>query len=157
MMPLRSLRLIAVAASFLATSSAFVLPQTPKPALVRRQALWRHFVKRHNDVWDPETTNLVSTAKNGFLSSCFALVLVIPIASLAVSGGGLDFANLDITGQDFSNGNYKGKDFTQVRTRKSIVSISTTALRAEISNTITGNFLLSSQFAHFTIITICSF
>ncbi len=36
-------------------------------------------------------------------------------AAWAVSGGGLDYANLDITGQDFSNGNYKGKDFTQVR------------------------------------------
>jgi len=32
----------------------------------------------------------------------------------AVSGGGLDYANLDITGQDFSGSNYKGKDFTQV-------------------------------------------
>ena len=35
-------------------------------------------------------------------------------AALAVSGGGLDFAGLDISGQDFSKGNYKGKDFTQV-------------------------------------------
>lgn len=32
----------------------------------------------------------------------------------AVSGGGLDYAGLDISNQDFSNGNYKGKDFTQV-------------------------------------------
>ena len=32
----------------------------------------------------------------------------------AVSGGGLDYANLDITGQDFSNEAkaYKGKDFS---------------------------------------------
>lgn len=37
-----------------------------------------------------------------------------PAAVLAVSGGGLDFAGLDISGQDFSQGNYKGKDFTQV-------------------------------------------
>ena len=85
-----------------------------------RQALWRHFVPRDNDVWDPDTTNLVSSAKNGFLASCLALVLAIPVASLAVSGGGLDFANLDITGQDFSNGNYKNKDFTQVRVRFNI-------------------------------------
>ncbi|GKZ00896.1 hypothetical protein MPSEU_001041200 [Mayamaea pseudoterrestris] len=42
------------------------------------------------------------------------LVLTIPIVAAAVSGGGLDYANIDITGQDFSNGNYKGKDFTQV-------------------------------------------
>ena len=37
-----------------------------------------------------------------------------PISANAVSGGGLDYANLDITGQDFSNASYKGKDFTQV-------------------------------------------
>lgn len=38
-------------------------------------------------------------------------------ASFAVSGGGLDFAGLDISNQDFSKGNYKGKDFTQVLAR----------------------------------------
>mmetsp|Transcript_9462 Transcript_9462/g.13623 ORF Transcript_9462/g.13623 Transcript_9462/m.13623 type:complete len:174 (-) Transcript_9462:59-580(-) len=32
----------------------------------------------------------------------------------AVSGGGLDYAGIDISGQDFSSSNYKGKDFTQV-------------------------------------------
>lgn len=32
----------------------------------------------------------------------------------AVSGGGSDYASLDISGQNFSNSNYKGKDFTQV-------------------------------------------
>ena len=39
-----------------------------------------------------------------------------PIPAGAVSGGGLDYANLDITGQDFSNDakTYKGKDFSQV-------------------------------------------
>lgn len=41
-------------------------------------------------------------------------LLAVPQVASAVSGGGLDYANLDITGQDFSNGNYKGKDFTQV-------------------------------------------
>jgi hypothetical protein len=35
----------------------------------------------------------------------------------AVSGGGLDFAGTDISGQIFSNGNYKGKDFTQGTSR----------------------------------------
>lgn len=34
--------------------------------------------------------------------------------SFAVSGGGLDYAGLDISGQDYSNSKaYKGKDFTQ--------------------------------------------
>ena len=114
MPPLRSLRLLAVAAFCLPTSSAFVVPRTSKSSLLTRQALWRHLVPRDNDVWDREARNL-SSVKNGFLASCLALVLAIPVASLAVSGGGLDFANLDITGQDFSNGNYKSKDFTQVR------------------------------------------
>ncbi|CAB9508574.1 pathogenesis [Seminavis robusta] len=46
----------------------------------------------------------------GILIGCLAFPQIVG----AVSGGGLDYANLDITGQDFSNGNYKGKDFTQV-------------------------------------------
>jgi hypothetical protein len=46
--------------------------------------------------------------------SIVALSLTLsPGVAGAVSGGGLDYANLDITGQDFSNGVYKGKDFTQ--------------------------------------------
>lgn len=40
--------------------------------------------------------------------------LVVSSSAGAVSGGGSDFASLDISGQDFSNKNYKGKDFTQV-------------------------------------------
>jgi hypothetical protein len=36
-----------------------------------------------------------------------------PLPGYAVSGGGLDYAGIDISGQDFANGNYKGKDFTQ--------------------------------------------
>ena len=45
-----------------------------------------------------------------------ALVAVAAAATPAgaVSGGGLDYANLDITGStEFANGNFKGKDFTQ--------------------------------------------
>mmetsp|Transcript_21499 Transcript_21499/g.20649 ORF Transcript_21499/g.20649 Transcript_21499/m.20649 type:complete len:232 (-) Transcript_21499:319-1014(-) len=51
------------------------------------------------------------------VASIAALIIAISVPilpALAVSGGGLDYANLDITGQDFSNGKYKGKDFTQV-------------------------------------------
>mmetsp|Transcript_4811 Transcript_4811/g.5564 ORF Transcript_4811/g.5564 Transcript_4811/m.5564 type:complete len:232 (-) Transcript_4811:160-855(-) len=40
--------------------------------------------------------------------------LVMASPAGAVSGGGSDFASLDISAQDFSNQNYKGKDFTQV-------------------------------------------
>jgi uncharacterized protein YjbI with pentapeptide repeats len=54
------------------------------------------------------------TIRFELVSTLFALALVVsPATSLAVSGGGLDFAGIDISGQDFSNGNYKGKDFTQ--------------------------------------------
>ena len=45
--------------------------------------------------------------------TAFATAALPVAAALAVSGGGLDYANLDISGKDFSNGNYKGKDFTQ--------------------------------------------
>jgi len=117
------LRLLLVATAACCTS-AFVAPTTPnrKPSLVTRQALWRHFVPRndHPNVWDSE--ELLANVKIGFLGTCLALVLALPAASLAVSGGGLDFANLDITGQDFSNKSYKGKDFTQVRNAKVVVS-----------------------------------
>jgi uncharacterized protein YjbI with pentapeptide repeats len=41
-------------------------------------------------------------------------ILSLSQPALAVSGGGLDYANLDISGQDYSNSkSYKGKDFTQ--------------------------------------------
>jgi len=43
--------------------------------------------------------------------ACCVMVAAAP--AQAVSGGGLDYAGLDLSGQDFSQGNYKGKDFTQ--------------------------------------------
>ena len=48
-------------------------------------------------------------------SSVAAICLAIAAGPAgAVSGGGLDYANLDITASpDFANGNFKGKDFTQ--------------------------------------------
>ena len=55
---------------------------------------------------------LARKCAHGLLIGC----LVFPQLAVAVSGGGLDYANIDITGQDFSNDPkaYKGKDFTQV-------------------------------------------
>jgi len=57
-------------------------------------------------------------AYNFFLTALLAFLFVViggPVTgAYAVSGGGLDYAGLDITGQDFSSNNYKGKDFTQV-------------------------------------------
>ena len=55
------------------------------------------------------------TLQEAFAQGLLIACLAIPQIAVAVSGGGLDYANLDITGQDFSNGQYKGKDFTQVR------------------------------------------
>jgi len=50
-----------------------------------------------------------------FASTALAasIAFTCPLVTQAVSGGGLDFAGLDISGQDFSQSNYKGKDFTQ--------------------------------------------
>jgi uncharacterized protein YjbI with pentapeptide repeats len=62
----------------------------------------------------PEQTHEASLdGKVAIVSSLLAFSLAVAAPAYAVSGGGLDFANLDISGQDFSNGNYKGKDFTQ--------------------------------------------
>lgn len=48
-------------------------------------------------------------------TSTAAALLTISTAANAVSGGGLDYAGLDISNQNFSNApkDYKGKDFTQ--------------------------------------------
>jgi hypothetical protein len=56
-----------------------------------------------------------SERKLSFLSAAFVAVTLSTAApaALAVSGGGLDYAGIDISGQDFSNAIYKGKDFTQ--------------------------------------------
>lgn len=91
------------------------------------KALWRHWIpeskidfledtKGETRISKEQLQNGEIDASNLFLVSLLALLLVAaPSTSvLAVSGGGLDFAGIDITGQDFSNQNYKGKDFTQV-------------------------------------------
>ena len=68
-----------------------------------------------------ESPNAMIDAPKRGVSTIFSLgaALAISVAGTiqpvnAVSGGGLDYANLDLTGQNFSNGNYKGKDFTQI-------------------------------------------
>jgi hypothetical protein len=54
-------------------------------------------------------------------AAALLLLQLLPVpAAYAVSGGGLDYANLDISGQDFSNQSYKGKDFTQVLAKATI-------------------------------------
>lgn len=56
---------------------------------------------------------LLSTVTSVAAAATFGF-LALASPAIAVSGGGSDFASLDISGQDFSNSNYKGKDFTQV-------------------------------------------
>ncbi len=68
-----------------------------------------------NNVEEESHHQILENAKTMFLGSIMAAVLLLtPQVTVAVAGGGLDYANIDITGRDFSNGNYKGKDFTQV-------------------------------------------
>ena len=67
-----------------------------------------------------ENTDTMNRKSNFFSEAAISTAMFLAISTsalpaLAVSGGGLDYANLDITGQDFSNQKYKGKDFTQVR------------------------------------------
>jgi len=73
-------------------------------------------------VSDASSANANSNASDfGFWATTTAAALLVAFAavpsSFAVSGGGLDYAGLDISNQDFSKGNYKGKDFTQVLAR----------------------------------------
>ncbi|KAG7354862.1 pentapeptide repeat protein [Nitzschia inconspicua] len=56
--------------------------------------------------------SLRATMMMGALS--IVILGVLPETGMAVSGGGLDYAGTDISGQNFSNSDYKGKDFTQV-------------------------------------------
>ena len=128
------LRLLSISLLLLSTDAFVpVVQQTRTPSSVTTKtslnALWRHWVPE-TDVWDSENVScfeskgkeeeleqlsVVNCAKPVFLTSLLAAVLSIaPQTVMAVSGGGLDFAGLDISGQDFSNNNYKGKDFTQV-------------------------------------------
>ena len=83
-------------------------------------SFWRHWIPETDflglDNKDEESQQeILENSKTVFLGAALAAVLMLaPQVTLAVSGGGLDYANIDITGQNFSNGNYKGKDFTQV-------------------------------------------
>ena len=98
---------------------------TSKVPLTKHAALWRHLVDTNgnNDESDSNSDkNNNGSTNNTWITNPFRpslaiaglLVSAAPVVCEAVSGGGLDYANIDITGQDFSKGNYKGKDFTQV-------------------------------------------
>ena len=113
--------------SLLALSADAFVPVKPSSSSssssVGRHAFWRHWIPETDLLGIPNTNNveeeshqqILENAKTMFLGSIMAAVLLLtPQVTVAVAGGGLDYANIDITGRDFSNGNYKGKDFTQV-------------------------------------------
>lgn len=109
---------------------AFVTPTLPRqaslsPSVVATRAFWRHWIPETDRFLGDDTTNnntdgtddlVEENAKTVFFGSFLAAVflLMTPQVTVAVSGGGLDFAGLDVSGKDYSNSNYKGKDFTQV-------------------------------------------
>mmetsp|Transcript_33495 Transcript_33495/g.61534 ORF Transcript_33495/g.61534 Transcript_33495/m.61534 type:complete len:248 (-) Transcript_33495:341-1084(-) len=68
--------------------------------------------------WSPSPSSSSSSSKleKSIASSVIGASILLGAAAsaFAVSGGGLDYAGLDISGRDYGNGNYKGKDFTQV-------------------------------------------
>jgi uncharacterized protein YjbI with pentapeptide repeats len=127
-----------------ATSSQAFVPSRTSPLRpsTERSALWHRWVPRseepslwkdddrlrqHNNRYEDQYRHIGSPKTDGleerdalsnfFLASLFACLCVMGTSSTsahAVSGGGLDFAGLDISGQDYSSKNYKGKDFTQV-------------------------------------------
>lgn len=83
----------------------------------------KHLVVNKNMLGErsPTTCNNSEAWRKMCTDFCFGSILAVGLASasapaIAVSGGGLDYAGLDISGQDFSNNSklYKGKDFTGV-------------------------------------------
>ena len=102
---------ISMAAAFLAGPN--------RSLQIHRHANTRVAASRHQqDGFHPH--HQVPDWKKLFISSLLAasIATATPMASFAVSGGGLDYAGTDISGQDFSKSNYKGKDFTQGRSKK---------------------------------------
>lgn len=138
---------VCVAAALAAPgANAFCLPQQKSvDKNTRLNALWKNWIPDNNVGMDmlvgkaptsngnedevslisspPASTNedaaAFKTGGNTWTSfaAAAAILIAMPFAANAVSGGGLDYAGLDISNQDFSKGNYKGKDFTQVLAR----------------------------------------
>ena len=70
-----------------------------------------------NDNHNDNPNAWITTAASFAAAACLGWTAAISPA-VAVSGGGLDFANLDITASpNFANANFKGKDFTQGESR----------------------------------------
>jgi uncharacterized protein YjbI with pentapeptide repeats len=106
------MRRFALILLFSGAASAFC-PSPKRPhSLTAQKALWRAFVPRQDHIEEQHKSFPDTQLFQGL--TAFIVTITLSLPAYAVSGGGLDFANLDISAQDFSNTNYKGKDFTQV-------------------------------------------
>jgi len=90
-----------------------------RPSRTARAAFWRNDRDGSTTTNEPKSVASSPLATTSTLAASLFVILstaISPPAANAVSGGGKDFANLDITGQDFANNSkdYKGKDFSQV-------------------------------------------
>ena len=94
---------LCLGASSVEAFQSVVTPSRPITALSAAQS-------NNND----ETVSMLGGVRG--VAAAFTLFAMTTLSGPAgaVSGGGLDYANLDITGQDFSNEAkaYKGKDFS---------------------------------------------
>ncbi len=110
----RSLRLAAATAvaTCLAASSAGAFQPISSSA---RPITALSAAQRNSNAYDEEDVSSLLGGVRG-IAAAFTLFAMTTLSGPAgaVSGGGLDYANLDITGQDFSNEAkaYKGKDFS---------------------------------------------
>mmetsp|Transcript_16780 Transcript_16780/g.40122 ORF Transcript_16780/g.40122 Transcript_16780/m.40122 type:complete len:229 (+) Transcript_16780:44-730(+) len=119
---MRSVLIISAAVLCVPSSQAFLTPPSAGSRRITSISISEKSIHYENDV--DYTAKVASTSaskrrtplEKSIASSLAAASILLGAASsaFAVSGGGLDYAGLDLSGQDFSNGNYKGKDFTQV-------------------------------------------
>ncbi|KAL7570915.1 hypothetical protein ACA910_002548 [Epithemia clementina (nom. ined.)] len=96
---------------------ALQAPGSPK--LLRRNGIRQEVGALSESVVNEKSSRLaqITFQTSKAFSTIAAAFCIAAAPALAVSGGGLDYAGLDISNQDFSGSNYKGKDFTQVIAR----------------------------------------
>lgn len=117
MMMLPSAPLAAIAATILLLAVSQTSAFQPTCRLSPRPAYVNKALAAQSQEGNTLLEDALSSGARG-LTATFALFVMTtlsgPAPAGAVSGGGLDYANLDITGQDFSNEGklYKGKDFS---------------------------------------------
>lgn len=88
------------------SAQCFKLNRRPMPSTYGKNVRIENQQGEQAEALRKDITKLVS-------SICLATTLMLPPQVYAVSGGGKDYAQKDITGMDFSKQSYVGKDFTQ--------------------------------------------